>query len=115
MVQVRTKCRFAVELLREQARVVEGEHMRLFDSGYALESVVRPLVLPNGGTPGSISSPACGATLGCSPCPCPRSSAQREAGTEAAIGVSGWSHPPGRHVEGEVAADRLRLGPTAIR
>ena len=27
--------------------------------------------------PGSTSSPACGATLGCSPCPCPRSSARK--------------------------------------
>ena len=77
IVEFRTKCELAVELLREQARIVKGKHLAVFDGGYALESVVRPLVLPAGGAPGSISSPACGATLGCTPCPCPRSSAPR--------------------------------------
>ena len=80
IVAFQTKCELAVELLREQARIIPGKHLGVFDGGYALESVVRPLVLPAGGAPGSTSSPACGATPGCSPCPCPRSSAQGEAG-----------------------------------
>jgi len=45
----RTKCELAVELLREQARMIPGRHLGVFDGGYALESVVRPLVLPDGG------------------------------------------------------------------
>ena len=51
-VAVRTKCELAVELLREQARIAAGhKHLGVFDGGYALESVVRPLVLPEGGAP----------------------------------------------------------------
>jgi hypothetical protein len=46
----RTKCELAVELLREQARIAPGhKHLGIFDGGYALRSVVRPLVLPEGG------------------------------------------------------------------
>ncbi len=47
----RTKCELAVELFREQARLRPGKHLGLVDGGYALESVVRPLVLPEDGTP----------------------------------------------------------------
>jgi DDE superfamily endonuclease len=46
-----TKCELAVDLLREQARIVPGKHLGVFDGGYALESVVRPLVLPADGSP----------------------------------------------------------------
>ncbi len=45
----RTKCELAVELLREQARITGGKHLGVFDGGYALRSVVRPLVLPERG------------------------------------------------------------------
>src|SRR5262249_51940166 len=46
----RTKCELAVELLREQARIAPGhKHLGIFDGGYALRSVVRPLLLPEGG------------------------------------------------------------------
>ena len=45
----RTKCELAVELFREQVRIRPGKHLGLIDGGYALESVVRPLVLPEGG------------------------------------------------------------------
>jgi hypothetical protein len=48
----RTKCELAVELLREQVRIAPGhKHLGVVDGGYALESVVRPLVVPEGGTP----------------------------------------------------------------
>jgi hypothetical protein len=47
----RTKCELAVELLREQARLVEGSHLGVFDGGYALKNVVRPLVMPEDGSP----------------------------------------------------------------
>jgi hypothetical protein len=47
----RTKCELAVELLREQARIVGGRHLAVFDGGYALRSVVRPLVAPADGSP----------------------------------------------------------------
>jgi hypothetical protein len=48
----RTKCELAVELFREPARIAPGQkHLGVFDGGYAPESVVRPLVLPEGGTP----------------------------------------------------------------
>jgi hypothetical protein len=46
-----TKCELAVALLREQARIVPGKHLGVFDGGYALASVVRPLVLPEDGSP----------------------------------------------------------------
>jgi DDE superfamily endonuclease len=52
LVAFRTKCDLAVELLREQARIApDQKHLGVFDGGYALESVVRPLVLPEGGAP----------------------------------------------------------------
>jgi hypothetical protein len=47
----RTKCELAVELLREQARIVGGAHLGVFDGGLALRSVVRPLVAPEDGSP----------------------------------------------------------------
>jgi hypothetical protein len=47
----RTKCELAVELLREQARILDGHHLAVFDGGYALKSVVRPLVTPEEGQP----------------------------------------------------------------
>jgi hypothetical protein len=47
----RTKCELAVELIREQARLTGGRHLAIFDGGYALRSVVRPLVAPEGGQP----------------------------------------------------------------
>jgi len=50
-VKFRTKCELAVELLREQARIIKGKYLAVFDGGYALESVVRLLVLPEGGSP----------------------------------------------------------------
>jgi DDE superfamily endonuclease len=46
-----TKCELAVDLLRAQARIVPGKHLGVFDGGYALESVVRPLLLPADGSP----------------------------------------------------------------
>ena len=51
IVEFRTKCELAVELLREQARIIKGKHLAVFDGGYALGSVVRPLVLPEDGAP----------------------------------------------------------------
>jgi hypothetical protein len=42
----RTKCELAVERIREQARLSGGRHLAVFDGGFALRSVVRPLVLP---------------------------------------------------------------------
>lgn len=47
----RTKCELAVELLREQARIAGGPHLGVFDGGYALKNVVRPLVAPEDGLP----------------------------------------------------------------
>jgi DDE superfamily endonuclease len=47
----RTKCELAVDLLRAHARAVPGRHLGVFDGGYALKSVVRPLVLPEVGQP----------------------------------------------------------------
>jgi hypothetical protein len=51
IVAFRTKCELAVDLLREQARIIPGQHLGVLDGGYALESVVRPLVLPEDGSP----------------------------------------------------------------
>ena len=44
--QFHTKCELLVELLRAQARAVSGRHLAVFDGGFALGSVVRPLVCP---------------------------------------------------------------------
>jgi hypothetical protein len=46
-----TKCELAVALIREQARIVGGRHLGIFDGGFALRNVVRPLVLPEEGLP----------------------------------------------------------------
>ena len=43
---------------------------------------------PQAARPGLISSLACGATLGCTPCPCPRSSAPRGSRDRSPSGVS---------------------------
>jgi hypothetical protein len=47
----RTKCELAVELIREQARIIGGRHLAVFDGGYAQKTVVRPLVTPEDGSP----------------------------------------------------------------
>jgi hypothetical protein len=47
----RTKCELAVELIREQARTLGGRHPAAFDGGYALRTVIRPLVSPEDGSP----------------------------------------------------------------
>jgi hypothetical protein len=47
----RTKCELAVGLLREQARITGGRHLAVFDGGYALRSVVRPLIRPEDDSP----------------------------------------------------------------
>jgi hypothetical protein len=49
-VAFRTKCELAVELIREQA-LLKGPHLGVFDGGYALRNVVRPLVAPEDGSP----------------------------------------------------------------
>jgi DDE superfamily endonuclease len=46
----RTKCELAMELFREQAAIIPGRHLGVFDGGFALRSVVRPLVLPEDGS-----------------------------------------------------------------
>jgi hypothetical protein len=46
-----TKCQLAVALFREQARIIAKPHLGTFDGGYALRSVVRPLILPEDDTP----------------------------------------------------------------
>jgi DDE superfamily endonuclease len=46
-----TKCELAVDLFREQARLIKGLHLAVFDGGFALRSVVRPLILPEDGSP----------------------------------------------------------------
>src|SRR4051794_26644799 len=47
----RTKCELLVELLREQAHALKGRHLGVFDGGFALRSVVRPLVAAEDGSP----------------------------------------------------------------
>jgi hypothetical protein len=49
--EFRTKCELAVELIRGQARITGGRHLAVFDGGYALKSVIRPLVTPEDGSP----------------------------------------------------------------
>lgn len=51
IVPFRTKCELAVALFREQARITSAKHLAVFDGGYALKSVVRPLALPDDGAP----------------------------------------------------------------
>jgi hypothetical protein len=45
-VPFRTKCELLVELAREHARGCQGKTLGVFDGGFALRSVVRPLVAP---------------------------------------------------------------------
>jgi hypothetical protein len=52
IVAFRTKCQLAMDLFREQARIAPGyKHLGVVDGGFALRSVVRPLVLPEDGSP----------------------------------------------------------------
>ena len=95
IVEFRTKCELAVELLREQARIIKGKHLAVFDGGYALESVVRPLVLPAGGVPRIDFLTRLRCDVGCTPYPCPRSSAPRGSRDRSPSGVNGWSRPAG--------------------
>jgi hypothetical protein len=46
-----TKCELAVDLLQQQAAAVPGAHLAVFDGGFALRSVVRPLACPEAGQP----------------------------------------------------------------
>jgi hypothetical protein len=43
----RTKCELLVELLKQQAKALPGPHLAVFDGGFALGSVVQPLVRPS--------------------------------------------------------------------
>ena len=45
-VAFRTKCELLVEMARENARACSGKTLGVFDGGFALRSVVRPLVKP---------------------------------------------------------------------
>ena len=47
----RTKNELLVDSLRQQARMQEGPHLAVFDGGYAMRSVVRPLAQPEVGQP----------------------------------------------------------------
>jgi len=47
-VAFRTKCQLLVEMAREHQRACPGKTLGVFDGGYALRSVVRPLVKPDG-------------------------------------------------------------------
>ena len=49
--EFRTKCVLAVELIREQAETTKGRHLAVFDGGFALGNVTRPLVMPEEGRP----------------------------------------------------------------
>jgi hypothetical protein len=46
-VRFRTKCELLVEQLREHANACPGKHLAAIDGGFALRSVVRPLVKPD--------------------------------------------------------------------
>ncbi len=50
-VTFQTKCMLLVEQVRAEATAVEGAHLAVFDGGFALRSVVRPLVRPEPGQP----------------------------------------------------------------
>ena len=115
IVEFRTKCELAVELLREQARIIKGKHLAVFDGGYALESVVRPLVLPAGGAPRIefLTRLRCNARLYALPLP-PEQYPEGKPGPKPKWGQAAGAAPPGRHVEREVAGrNRLRLRPAA--
>ena len=46
-VKFRTKCELLVALLRQHAKACPGKNLGIFDGGFALKSVVRPLVVPD--------------------------------------------------------------------
>jgi hypothetical protein len=47
----RTKCQLLVELARQQAGALPGRHLAVFDGAFAVASVVRELICPQGGAP----------------------------------------------------------------
>ena len=103
----RTKCELAVALLREQAQIITGRHLGVFDGGYALKSVIRPLVLPEDGSPRIefLTRLRHDARLFALP---PEGPCQPEVGPPVAAA------PPGRSVDEALArGDRLRLRSSA--
>jgi hypothetical protein len=46
-VPFRTKCQLLVEMAREHAQACPGKNLEVFDGGFAVRSVVRPLVKPD--------------------------------------------------------------------
>ena len=88
----RTKCELAVALLREQARIIPGKHLGVFDGGYALRNVVRPLVRPEDGSP-RIEFLTRYLTAMPDSSPCPQPGARGEAGAQSRSGARDWSRP----------------------
>jgi hypothetical protein len=43
-----TKCEMVVDLARREAQAIPGKHLAVFDGAYAVASVIRPLVNPQG-------------------------------------------------------------------
>ena len=115
IVEFRTKCELAVELLREQARAIKGKHLALFrrrlrlgERGPAAGPARRRRAPDRFPHPLAVrrSTVRLAPAFGAAP--------QGEAGTAAQVGSAAGAAPPRRHVEGEVAGrDRLRLRPTA--
>ena len=109
----RTKCELAVELLREQARIAGGPHLGVFDGGYALKNVVRPLVMPEDGSPRIefLTRLRHDARLHRLP---PEGPQEGAAGADPEVGQEAGPAPPGRPVAGALAQGRgIHLRPDA--
>ena len=114
IVAFRTKCELAIDLFREQARIAPGhKHLGVVDGGFALRSVVRPLVLPeDGARPDRRPDPAAARRPALRPAA--RRAPRGESGAQAQVGPTAGAAVPGRPVEGGVAnRQRLRLRPRA--
>ncbi len=109
----RTKCELAVELVREQARTIGSPHLVVFDGGYALKSVVRPLVAPEGDHPRVefLTRLRHDARLHALP---PKERRKGQRGPDAEVGQEAATASPGRVVDEGVAGGAcLYLRPEA--
>ena len=111
ILEFHTKCELAVALLREQARIIKGKHLAVFDGGsYALESVVRAAGPAQAGAvlgiEFSLTRLRCNARLYALPLP-PEQYPEGKPGPKPKLGSVGWEPPRrGGIVEREVAPGR---------
>ena len=94
IVKFRTKCELAVDCFRARPHN-QGQAPAVFDGGYALRSMVRPLVLPEGGAPRIDFLTRLRRDARLFALPLPAEQLPRGSGVKSPTGVRSWSRPAG--------------------